>query len=104
MKLIGDKPLLECKSGDCHSKGLLDSGSQISLLCSKWVLEKFPDAELLPIADLVEHRENLTFTAANNTEVLMVGRIILDFAIGSHSFPVPFFGHEVQFITPHHWT
>ena len=100
VKLIGDKPLLDCTIGGVGSKGLLDSGSQISSLGLEWVRERFPDVELLPIADFLEQGENVKFTAANNTEVPMVGCVILDFAIGKCSFPVPFLVTESKLAQP----
>ena len=72
------------------SKVLLNSGSQISSLGMDWVQEKFPDAELLPITDFLDRGENTKFTAANNTEIPMLGCVILEFTIGKYAFPVPF--------------
>ena len=100
VKLIGEKPLLECQIGGVKSKGLLDSGSQISSLGMDWVQEKFPDAELLPITDFLEEGENIKFTAANNTEVPMLGCVILEFTIGKYAFPVPFLVTESKLSQP----
>ena len=73
VKLVGDKPLIDCKIGGVGSQVLWDTGSQISSLSLDWVKENFPEAELRPISDFLEEGENVKFTAANNTEVPMVG-------------------------------
>ena len=101
VKLIGSKPIIDCKIGCKMSKALLDSGSQISSLGLDWVREKFPDIELRPLSDFLEPgEENVKFTAANNTEVPMVGCVTLEFAIGGYSFPVPFLVTESKLARP----
>ena len=101
VKLIGSKPIIDCKIGSEMSKALLDSGSQISSLGLDWVREKFPDVEMRPLEDFLEPgEENVKFTAANNTEVPMVGCVTLAFAIGGYSFPVPFLVTESKLARP----
>ena len=41
VKLVGSKPLFDCKIGDVEAQVLLDSGSQISSLSSGWVRKIF---------------------------------------------------------------
>ena len=90
VKLIGEKPVFNCKLNDIESKVLWDTGSMISLVDVDWVRENTPECELRPISDFLENGEKVEFKAANNTEVPMVGSIVLEFAMGENCFPVPF--------------
>ena len=62
----------------------------------------FPDAEIRPITDFLESDEKVRvrFTAANNTEVCMVGCVVLQFSIGDHSFPEPFLVTDSELTQP----
>ena len=90
VKLIGDKPLFDCKLDGVDSKVLWDSGSQVSVVESEWGSTFAPNAVVRPISDFLEPDEKVEFKAANNTEVPMVGAMILEFALGGSKFPVPF--------------
>ena len=93
VKLIGNKPIFDCSMNGVNTEALLDTGSMVSVSNSKWVQENFPDSEIRPISDFLEsddEKVKVKFTAANNSEVFMVGVVVLNFSIGDHSFPVPF--------------
>ena len=100
VKLIGSKPLFDCQLGGCDSRVLMDSGSMISLLGESWVGEKFPEACIQPISTFLEEEGEVRFLAANNTEVDMVGVVVLPFTIGQSSFPVPFLVTKTELSTP----
>ena len=92
VKLIGTKPVFECLVGGKKSEVLLDTGSMIALGDENWVTSNYPDSEIRPISDFVDKQdvERIKFTAANNTEVEMIGCVELPFALGDCTFPVPF--------------
>jgi transposase InsO family protein len=90
VRLIGDKPLFSCKLDGVEAKVLWDSGSQVSVVDSEWVSTFAPNAVVRPVSDFLEPDEQVEFMAANNTEVPMVGAVILEFKLGDSSFPVPF--------------
>ena len=54
VKLVGDKPLMDCEIGGVGSQVLWDTGSQISSLGLDWVKENFPDVEMRPVTDFLE--------------------------------------------------
>ena len=90
IKLIGRKPLFNCKLNDVSSKVLWDTGSMPSMVSSSWVKDNIPNAKLQPISDFLENDEKLEFKAANNTDVPMEGCVVLVFSMGKSSFEVPF--------------
>lgn len=101
VQLVGDKPIMDCVIGGIDTEALLDSGSQISALEREWVKENCPSAVMHPISDFLEEGESgVKFTAANNTEVPMIGCVVLKFTIGKHSFPVPFLVTESKLSRP----
>ena len=90
VKLIGSKPLFLCKLDGEDWKVLWDCGSQVCVVDYDWLREHAPDAELRPISDFLDDGEKIEFKAANNTEVPMLGAVVLNFSLGSVNFPVPF--------------
>ena len=84
--------MFECLLGGKKSEVLLDTGSMIALGDNNWVTSNFPDIEIRPISDFVDKQDEakIKFTAANNTEVEMLGCVELPFSIGDSTFPVPF--------------
>ena len=90
VKLIGTKPVISCTLGEKKEDVLLDTGSQVSMTDHEWVCENVPDAEIRPVSDFLEQDEQVKFLAANNTEVPIIGAVVLDFTLGDCSFPVPF--------------
>ena len=90
VKLIGTKPIVKCEIEQLESDVLLDTGSQVSMCDTAWLDEHAPSAELKPVTDFLEDDEQVRFLAANNTEVPVVGAVVLNFSLGHCTFPVPF--------------
>ena len=90
VKLIGSKPIINCKINGTESEVLLDTGSQVSMCDKAWLSSHAPGVEMKPVADFLEQGEEVKFLAANNTEVQITGAVVLDFTLGTCSFPVPF--------------
>jgi hypothetical protein len=72
MRLVGEKPLVNCNLGDKNSQVLWDTGSMVSLVDRKWLARNFPDAEVVSISDFLE--EKLELRAANSTSIALDGR------------------------------
>ena len=90
IKLIGDKPLLNCKLNGVETCVLWDTGSMISVVDAVWMENKVPEAEIQPISDFLGNEEFFKFTAANNSEVVMIGVVMLEFEFGNSGISVPF--------------
>ena len=99
IKLIGEKPLFNCEWNDVESRVLWDTGSMISLVDVNWVKENTPNIELRPISDFIEE-EKVEFKAANNTDVVMLGSVVLKFTLGENCFPVPFLVTNEKLLHP----
>ena len=56
----------------------------ISLVDLGWVKKNAPNIELKSISEFM--KEEVGFKAANNTDVTMVGILIMEFTLGIHSF------------------
>ena len=99
-KLIGNKPLFDCLLNGVDTQVLWDTGSMIALLNLAWLKSHFPTVDLRPIAAFLEREGEVRFTAANNTEVTIVGCVVLTFTIGGNSFPVPFLVTDAELSQP----
>ena len=101
VKLIGNKPLFECVLGGVSGVMVLwDTGSMISLLNLDWVRTTFPGATLLPTSAFLEEEGEVWFSAANNSEMVMVGCVVLPFTLGGRSVDVPFLVTEAELSGP----
>ena len=100
VKLIGDKPIFECLLNGSMSRVLWDTGSMISMVDEAWVEKNASGAELRPISDFLNNDEKVEFLAANNTQVPMVGSIVLEFTMGENTFPVPFLVTSTKILHP----
>ena len=90
VKLIGNKPFLNCKLHGISSSVLWDTGSMISLVDIQWVKKNIPDADIQSISKFMGDEET-EFKAANNTDVKMAGVVILEFSFeGQSEILVPF--------------
>ena len=89
-KLIGSKPIVSCELNEKTSEVLLDTGSQVSMCDEDYLSEHAPEAEIQPVTDFLEKNEKVRFFAANNTEVPIIGAVVMLFTLGKVSFPVPF--------------
>ena len=107
VKLIGQKPILNCQLDDKAFKMLWDTGSQVSLVDRSWVREHFPDEEVYSVSEFLEDKE-LNLRAANATIIPFDGVIILKFSllggeegfyipvlVASESIPEPILGYNV---------
>ena len=65
MKLVGDKPMLDCLLEDREFQMLWDTGSMISMVDRRWVQKHFPDEIIYPASNFVD--KELNVQAANAT-------------------------------------
>ena len=90
VRLVGEKPVLDCSLNGVACKALWDTGSMVSIVSLKWFRENFADVKIWMLADFLEG-DNLHLVAANNTTLEVEGVAILEFSIdGSAPFSVPF--------------
>ena len=93
VKLIGEKPLVNCYLKEKNLKCLWDTGSMVSLVNKNWLTQNFPSAQILSVENFLELNEKLDLRAANNTKVNVEGVCILKFSLQenqSETFDVPF--------------
>ena len=89
MKLVGNKPMLDCYLGEKPFEVLWDTGSMISLVDRRWVQENFPEENIYSVSEFLEDSE-LRVQAANSTIIKFDGVILLKFSIdGGEGFDVP---------------
>ena len=100
VKLIGKKPLFDCRLNNVASCALWDTGSMISTVTDDWLRENLPDVELRPISDFLDKNEKVEFVTANNTEFPTVGTVVLNFSLGENCFPVPFLVTNAKMSNP----
>ena len=91
VKLVGQKPMLDCCLEGKEFKALWDTGSMISLVNQEWVKNHFPDEIIHAVSAFLEE-EDLKIRAANSTEVQYEGVILLEFSVkgGDESILLPF--------------
>lgn len=91
MKVVGEKPLINCHLNDIKVKGLWDTGSMISLLEKKWLEEKFPSVETVSLENFLGV-SNLNLRTANNTVLEIESVALIDFALkpNTEKIKVPF--------------
>ena len=90
VKLVGNKPKIQCYLNGRKSNMLMDTGSMVSLGDEEWADENFPGAEILPVTDFLDG-EQLKLCAANSTEIKFKGVILVTFGLekGKDKFVVP---------------
>ena len=95
VRLVGEKPLLQCYLGGKKFKTLWDTGSQVSLVDRKWMSKNFPDVRIQPVEEYMEEMKEegsgLEVRAANKTTIPLEGVAVVEFALtdGGESFFVP---------------
>ena len=90
VRLIGEKPLMKCELNGVKSEGLLDSGSQVSMMGLPWFRRCFPDVEILSVEEFLKGDE-LHLYAANKTKVDFEGVVKVKFSVGNkYCVEVPF--------------
>ena len=89
MKLVGDKPMLDCLLEDREFQMLWDTGSMISMVDRWWVRKHFPNETIYPASNFVD--QELNVQAANATNIDFDGVILLDFSLSDKDkgFVVP---------------
>lgn len=70
-KLIGKRCMLSCLINGVTTEMLLDSGAQVSIVGRTWIENTLPDAQIQPMASLLE--EDFYATAANGTPIPFEG-------------------------------
>ena len=90
IRLIGEKPMLNCAVDGVQCEALWDTGSMVCLLNWNWAKEKFPKKKVFSVSEFLEG-DTLNLCAANNTDVDVEGIMVLKTKIGSSiSIKVPF--------------
>ena len=82
MKLVGEKPMVNCYLDGKNFEMLWDTGSMVSLVDRKWVEKNFPDKEIYAVNDFLENR-SLNVQAANSSEIKFDGVVLLNFSLNS---------------------
>lgn len=66
-RLIGDRCTVKCSLNGVSVGLLWDTGAQVSILSSEWLEQNLPDAEILPINELVQ--SDLVVSAATGSPI-----------------------------------
>ena len=99
VKLVGEKPLLNCRLDGKRCDGLWDTGAMVSMVNAAWLRGTLPEARILSIKEFLEG-DNLNLLAANNTNVDVLGVVELKLRVGSYEVPVPFLVTEGDLCNP----
>ena len=90
VKLVGEKPMLNCVVGGVECSGLWDTGAMVSMVSASWLRNCGQDVEMMTVEEFLEG-DSLHLCAANNTNVDVAGVATLNVRIGSSlEVPVPF--------------
>ena len=81
VKVVGEKPLINCYLNNVKVKGLWDTGSMISLLGKKWLDEKFSSAVVTLSLEQFLGVSDLNLRTANNTVLDVESVALIDFAL-----------------------
>ena len=102
VKLVGEKPLLNCRLDGKSVDVLWDTGSMVSLVGQKWVQDNFPEKKIHSIREFLEENEELKVTAANSSDVKINGVILLYFSMGEETegFVVPVLVGNEEVVEP----
>ena len=90
IRLVGEKPIVNCFLGGKRSEALWDTGAQVCLVEKEWCEENFPEEKVLSVEEFLEGDE-LHLSTANNTVMAVEGVIVLKFELeGGAWVDVPF--------------
>ena len=109
MRLIGEKPKINCYLGGVKSRMLLDTGSGVTMVDRMWVDEYMPNVEIHPVTDFLDvPGQKLKLCAANSSEIQYDGVVLLNFGldenkdecivpvlVSSQKIVEPILGHNV---------
>ena len=100
IKLVGEKPVLNCVLGGKKVEVLWDTGSMVCLCDRDWLAENFPEAEVQSVSDFLE--EDLEVRAANSTAIQLDGVVVLEFSLvaGGETVRVPFVVSSQKLVEP----
>ena len=88
VKLVGEKPMLQCFLDGLGFDVLWDTGSMVSMVCRGWLARYFPKKEVVDVSEFLGRK--LSVTAANKTVINFDGVVILKFSLGNDDgFLVP---------------
>ena len=88
VKLVGEKPMLQCLLDGKEFDALWDTGSMVSMVCRAWLAEHFPDKTVIDVSEFLGRQ--LSVRAANKTVINFDGVVILTFNLGEgEGFLVP---------------
>ena len=89
VKLVGEKPMLNCYYGGKSVHVLWDTGSMVSMVDRHWLRENFPDEKVYSVEEFLG--TSLHLQAANATTIKFDGVVILRFSLEEEGgFLVPF--------------
>ncbi len=89
LKLVGEKPVLQCRLEGKEVDMLWDTGSMISVVDRKWLKRIFPGAIIHSVSQFTD--KELHVQAANSTKIRFDGVVVFGFGLGEleESFAVP---------------
>ena len=90
VRLVGEKPILNCSLNGVDCEALWDTGAMVSMITADWVKANYPNEEILSIMDFLDG-DTLNLLAANNTPVAVEGVVVLNFDVNNfNNLSVPF--------------
>ena len=67
IRLVGEKPVLNCLLSQKEVEVLWDTGSMVCLCDREWLASNYPDVKVQSVSDFLE--EDLEVRAANSTKI-----------------------------------
>ena len=99
IRLVGEKCEVNCKLNGKRTKGLWDTGAQVSGLSRRWLKRHFPELLLREVSELVER--DLDIQAANQENMQIDGWVELWFQLSTGpAIRVPFLVFTDEISTP----
>ena len=68
-KITGEKCLMQCKLSGVPTSVMLDTGAQVFIVSEKYLLEKFINAEIRAISEILDGHDSLRLQWGNNSEI-----------------------------------
>ena len=89
VKLVGEKPMVDCFYGGKSVHVLWDTGSMVSMVDRHWLQKNFPDEKIYSVEEFLG--TSLHLQAANATTIKFDGVVVLRFSLTEEGgFMVPF--------------
>ena len=85
VRLVEEKPLLNFEIESKKFQGLWDTGSMVCLGSQDWLGEHFPNHELYPVSGFAKRSDPITLCAANGSELVLQGVVILKVSSPFHN-------------------